>query len=57
MDDGCGCCWWVVDIFNCEGKGIKKWAFKMGGPQDVEDVGHLALVEVVLLVLFHLKIE
>ena len=37
--------------------GIKKWAFKMGGPQDVEDVGHLLLVEVVLLVLGHFKIE
>lgn len=50
---------WVllVDIFNCEGKGIKKWAFKMGGPQDVEDVGHLLLVEAVLLVLGHFKIE
>lgn len=57
MDDGCGCCWWVVDIFNCDGNGIKKWAFKMGGPQDVEDVGHLLLVEAVLLVLGHFKIE
>ena len=48
---------WVllVDIFNCDGKGIKKWAFKMGGFQDAKDIRHLLLVEVVLLVLGHLK--
>ena len=47
----------VVDIFNCDGRYIKKWAFKMGGPQDVEDIRHLFLVEVVVLVLGHIKIE